>query len=136
MDRVKKCKIWSKKIEWNCSRKIELNSPNFKFNKTVMGFKSYSRVCRCSSQVYFQLIMLRSSISSCWGHRFHFLVEKRSSCHHESNQNITNFIRLLLHIYKEDENVLQTKPNWFVARSCALSLDQYIYSLLNLKKNW
>ena len=26
--------------------------PNFKSNKTVIGFKSYSRVCRCSSQVY------------------------------------------------------------------------------------
>ena len=33
---------------------ILLIGHNFKFNKTVIGFKSYSRVCHCSSQVYFQ----------------------------------------------------------------------------------
>ena len=32
---------------------IKLIGLNFKFNKTVIGFKSYSRVCRCPSQVYF-----------------------------------------------------------------------------------
>ena len=31
---------------------IKLIGNNFKFNKTVIGFKSYSRVCSCSSQVY------------------------------------------------------------------------------------
>ena len=35
---------------------IKLIGHNFKFNKTVIGFKSYSRVCRCSSQVYFGIL--------------------------------------------------------------------------------
>ena len=36
---------------------IKLIGHNFKFNKTVIGFKSYSRVCRCYSQVYFLFIV-------------------------------------------------------------------------------
>ena len=39
---------------------IKLIGPNFKFNKTVIVFKSYSRVCRCSSQVYFMYNFIES----------------------------------------------------------------------------
>ena len=31
---------------------IKLIGPNFKFDRTIIRFKSYSKVCRCSSQVY------------------------------------------------------------------------------------
>ena len=39
---------------------IKLIVPNFKLNKSVIGFKSYPRVCRCSSQVYFHLFSFHS----------------------------------------------------------------------------
>ena len=40
---------------------IKLIGPKFKFNKTVIGLKSYSRVCRCSCHMYsirFVLLLL------------------------------------------------------------------------------
>ena len=36
---------------------IKLIGHNFKFNKTIIGFKSYWRVCRCSSQVYYYFLL-------------------------------------------------------------------------------
>ena len=37
---------------------ILLIGHNFKFDKTVIGFKSYSRVCHCSSQVYLSFFFI------------------------------------------------------------------------------
>ena len=46
-------KFWLLKVESRIKLyQIKLIGINFKFNKTVIGLKSYSRVCRCSSQVY------------------------------------------------------------------------------------
>ena len=72
---------------------IRLIGHNFKFDKTVIGFKSYSRVCRCSSQVYFHILsskcVRKQQNSNC--RKKYTWLEQRQTLEFESDDSFIGF---------------------------------------------